>query len=70
MDLSAKEMWQWCLQREIYISAIFCPGIQNKTDFFSRNLSDSTEWMLKKKTYFYGYVNSFLCQKLTCFRLG
>ena len=47
MDFLAKEMWQWCLQRDIYISALYCPGLQNTANFYSRNFSDSTEWMLK-----------------------
>ena len=47
MDFLANEIWQWCLQRDIYISALYCPGIQNTADFNSRNFSDSTEWMLK-----------------------
>ena len=51
MDLLAKQILQWCLQREIYISAIYCPGIQNTADFYSRNFSDSTEWMLKKDIF-------------------
>ena len=47
VDFLANEIWQWCLQRDIYISALYCPGIQNTADFYSRNFSDSTEWMLK-----------------------
>ena len=50
MDLLAKEMWLWCLQ--IYISAIYCPGIQNTAHFYSHNFSDSIEWMLKKRHIF------------------
>ncbi|MCG7879447.1 MAG: reverse transcriptase domain-containing protein [Candidatus Thiodiazotropha endolucinida] len=51
MDLLAKDIWQWCLHREIYISASFCPGVLNTADFYSRNFSDSTEWMLKREIF-------------------
>ena len=51
MDLLATHIWQWCLQRDIYISAIYCPGIQNTADYYSRNFSDSTEWMLKRDIF-------------------
>lgn len=47
----AKEMWLWCLNRNIYISAIYCPGSQNTADYYSRIFSDSTEWMLKKDIF-------------------
>ena len=49
MDQLAMEIWQWCLAREIFISASFIPGVLNvRADFSSRNFSDSTEWMLKR----------------------
>ena len=51
MDLLAKEIWQWCLHREIFISASYCPGTLNTADFYSRNFSDSTEWMLKREIF-------------------
>ncbi|MCG8094339.1 MAG: hypothetical protein JAZ17_12090 [Candidatus Thiodiazotropha endolucinida] len=52
LDQLALELWQWCLDREIYMSASFIPGVFNVTaDFNSRNFSDSTEWMLKKELF-------------------
>ena len=40
-------IWEWCLQRKIYLSAIHMPGIVNKTpDGLSRQKLESTEWML------------------------
>ena len=47
MDDLSKQIWEWCLCRNIYISAIHVPGSLNSADFYSRNFSDSTEWMLK-----------------------
>ena len=50
MDLLASELWQWCLQKDIFISASFILGIFNvDADFNSRNFSDSTEWMINKR---------------------
>ena len=51
MDLLAKEIWQWCLHREIFISASFCPDTLNTADFYTRNFSDSTEWLLKREIF-------------------
>ena len=52
MDNLAGEIWQWCLDRNIYISASHLSGVENFTaDFLSRNFSDSTEWMLKKDIF-------------------
>ncbi|XP_060584464.1 uncharacterized protein LOC132740559 [Ruditapes philippinarum] len=48
MDQLAKEIWDWSICRNIFISAIHIPGKCNvMADFYSRNFSDSTEWMLK-----------------------
>ena len=47
MDSIAKEIWEWCVKRNLFVSAVHVPGIENTADFFSRNFSDSTEWMLK-----------------------
>jgi hypothetical protein len=52
MDDLSRSLWEWCLKRDIYISAIYLPGVDNTSaDFFSRNFSDSTEWMLKRDIF-------------------
>ena len=51
MDALAKDIWSWCLDKEIFISAVHLPGILNSADFYSRNFSDSTEWMVKKDIF-------------------
>ena len=52
MDFLASELWQWCLQKDIFITASFIPGISDvDADFNSRNLSDSTKWMIKKELF-------------------
>ena len=41
------DIWQWCLQRKIPISAQHIPGIQNSTaDHESRVDRDSSHWKL------------------------
>ena len=45
-------IWEWCLQRKIYLSAIHIPGIVNKTpDGLSRQKLESTEWMLDSSVF-------------------
>lgn len=52
MNQLAKEIWQWCIKRDIFVSASFIPGTLNiHADYSSRNFSDSTEWMLKRKIF-------------------
>ena len=51
MDSVARMMWNWCIERDIHISAVYIPGCLNTADFFSRNFSESTEWMLKRDIF-------------------
>ena len=51
MDTLAKDIWAWCLDKEIFISAVRLPGVLNSADFYFRNFSDSTEWMVKKDIF-------------------
>ena len=52
MDQLAFEIWQWCIHRNIFVQASFIPGISNVySDYASRNLSDSTEWEIKKEIF-------------------
>ena len=34
MDLLAKDIWQWCIERKINLSAIHVPGVLNTADFY------------------------------------
>ncbi|WAR05308.1 hypothetical protein MAR_020677 [Mya arenaria] len=47
MDVLAKSIWMWCIERNIHLSATHIPGKSNTADYYSRNFSSSTEWMLK-----------------------
>ena len=48
-----KDIWSWCQERNIWISAGFVPGKDNTVaDHRSRNLkNDRTEWMLDKNLF-------------------
>ena len=48
LDLVAPEIWLWCLERGIYLSAAHVPGIDNgKANEESRAVvNDDTEWSL------------------------
>lgn len=42
-----KDLWAWCLQRQISVTAQHLPGLDNVTaDYLSRHLTDRTDWML------------------------
>lgn len=50
LDSVAIDIWNWCLERNVFISANFLQGSKNvQADYFSRHFSsDSAEWMLKR----------------------
>ncbi len=44
-----KEMWEWCMGKQIWISAAHIPGSLNfVADFESRHIATASEWMLNK----------------------
>ena len=48
----AKEIWLFCIQREIWISAAHIPGKNNiQADRESRVFTDNKEWMLRKDIF-------------------
>ena len=52
MDSLACNILNWCIQRNIYISAVHISGFSNvHADYLSRHFSDSTEWMLKREIF-------------------
>ncbi len=43
----AKELWLWCMERNISLPAEHLPGVQNTiADEESRVMKDRTDWML------------------------
>ena len=46
------EIWQWCINKGIWLSAAHIPGRDNKVaDFKSRNFIDNKEWSLCDKKF-------------------
>ena len=44
-----KEMWEWCIGRQIWISATYIPGSLNfVADFESRHTAKASEWKINK----------------------
>ena len=51
-DSVAKEIWLFCIQREIWISAAHIPGNNNiQVDSESTVFTDNKEWMLRKEIF-------------------
>lgn len=47
-DDIAKEIWLWCIERDIWLSAVHLPGSVNvEADKASRVFDDNTEWQLR-----------------------
>ena len=48
----AREIWTWCIQRNIWVTAISLPGKENvDVDRKSRTFNDNTEWSLKDNIF-------------------
>ena len=57
-----KEIWEWCIDCNIWLSAAYIPGVQNiKADFKSRRTNDNTEWMVDR-----AYLNNAPSQLSLC----
>ena len=49
---AAKNIWKWCMCRNIWISAAHLPGkLNTEADHMSRQFNDRTEWMLNKHMF-------------------
>ena len=47
-----KELWMWCLERNIHIQAQLLPGVLNcRADMESRSLKDRSDWSLDRETF-------------------
>ena len=48
LTAQAIDIWSWCLQRKITVSAQYIPGLENVTaDYLSRHLRGRTDWVLE-----------------------
>ena len=42
----AKEIWSWCIERDLWLSSCHVPGVDNVADHESRQSHDQMEWKL------------------------
>ena len=48
----AREIWLWCLNKKIWLSVSFLPGIENvSADFASRHFHEDIEWKLHPEVF-------------------
>ena len=48
----AKEIWAFCIERNIWLSAVHLPGVQNVVaDRLSREFNEQVEWQLDKQVF-------------------
>ena len=49
---TARELWNWCIERNIWLTTCHIPGIQNDlADKLSQKFSDRTEWKLNPQVF-------------------
>jgi hypothetical protein len=47
----SKDIWNWCCDKNIWLSAAHIPGKCNPVDIESRVFNDNVEWMLDSKVF-------------------
>ena len=48
----ARELWMWCLERQIHLTAQHLPGKDNvRADTESRRMKDRSDWMLNPSIF-------------------
>ena len=63
----AREIWLWCLNRKIWLSVSFLPGIENvSADFASRKFHEDIEWKLHPDV-FRKIINIFMKPNIDMF---
>jgi hypothetical protein len=51
-NIITKQIWSWCIQRQIWITCEYLPGIFNvDADWESRHVNDRTEWSLDQNIF-------------------
>lgn len=67
LNTLAKEIWNWCTERDIWVSAVHIPAkLNTSADNKSRNFSDKHEWSLSK-AYFLEIFSTFPELKIDLF---
>ena len=71
LNALCKQIWEWCVLRNIWISAAHIPGKANtEADLESRENRTETEWMLNKDLLAEALVPLISDQTLICLPLG
>ena len=50
-DLLAHDLWVWCMEKDIWLSAYHIQGKENISDVGSRHFNDNIEWQLDKQNF-------------------
>ena len=67
LDNLSAEIWSWCSERDIFVTAQYIPGNENfNADHMSRNFTDLTEWKLKSEI-FHRICNHFFLPDIDLF---
>ena len=45
------QIWSWCIDKNLWLSATYLPGVQNEADYSSRHFNENVEWMLDKQIF-------------------
>lgn len=62
----AKQIWFWCIEKDLWLSLTHVPGSENEADETSRKFNDNTEWMLDKQI-FNRLINIGQCPEIDMF---
>ena len=67
LDNLSAEIWSWCSERDIFLTAQYIPGNENfNADHVSRNFTYLTEWKLKSEI-FHRICNHFFLPDIDLF---
>jgi hypothetical protein len=67
LDNLSAEIWSWCSERDIFLTAQYIPGNENfNADHMSRYFTDLTEWKLKSEI-FHRICNHFFLPDIDLF---
>ena len=70
LNALAKEIWNWCIERDIWVSAVHIAGkLNTSADNKSRKFSDKHEWSLSK-AYFLEIFSTFPEPNIDLFASG
>ena len=51
LDNLARDIWGWCIERDIWLSCFHIPGVDNPADKSSRVFNEQVEWQLDRNVF-------------------